>query len=151
MKIEPAILRVLPAENRSVGSSARKSTRSPTWVPSMSVMRTVEPAGADPAQPVPPLTTCMASIADTSSVVVGANGTTARRAARTTEGVGEHMELDGKSVLITGGSRGIGLETARRFLSLGARVTIGGVQEEKGERATDVPDVGVRLAGFVDG
>ena len=31
------------------------------------------------------------------------------------------MELDGTSVLITGGSRGIGMETARRFLSLGAR------------------------------
>jgi NADP-dependent 3-hydroxy acid dehydrogenase YdfG len=35
------------------------------------------------------------------------------------------MELDGKVVLVTGGSRGIGLETARAFASAGARVVLG--------------------------
>jgi NAD(P)-dependent dehydrogenase (short-subunit alcohol dehydrogenase family) len=36
------------------------------------------------------------------------------------------VELRGRSVLITGGSRGIGLETARLALARGADVTIGG-------------------------
>ena len=72
------------AEHRSVGSSARNRTRSPTG--SLDVGDAKRRAGgAVPAQPVPPLTTCIASIAGTSSVVVGANGTTARRAARTAE------------------------------------------------------------------
>src|SRR2546429_9289234 len=77
--MEPAILRVLPAENRAVGSFARNGTRSPTCVPSRSVMRSTELAGAVPAQPVPPVMTCMELIAGTSVVGVGANGTTGRR------------------------------------------------------------------------
>jgi NAD(P)-dependent dehydrogenase (short-subunit alcohol dehydrogenase family) len=59
------------------------------------------------------------------------------------------MELEGKAVLITGGSRGIGLEAARRFLSLGARVTIGGVQPENVARAAAELDAGNRVAGVV--
>jgi NAD(P)-dependent dehydrogenase (short-subunit alcohol dehydrogenase family) len=45
------------------------------------------------------------------------------------------MDLSGRSVLITGGARGIGLATARRFLSLGANVTIGGHRTESVQRA----------------
>jgi NAD(P)-dependent dehydrogenase (short-subunit alcohol dehydrogenase family) len=59
------------------------------------------------------------------------------------------MTFDGKSVLITGGTRGIGLETARRFLSLGARVTIGGVQPENVARAAASLDAGDRVASVV--
>src|SRR6266496_2321958 len=45
------------------------------------------------------------------------------------------MEFQGASVLITGGTRGFGLATARRFLELGARVTIGGLRRESVQRA----------------
>src|SRR5258708_21703019 len=40
------------------------------------------------------------------------------------------MDWEGRAVLITGGSRGIGLATAGRFLGIGASVMIAGRNEE---------------------
>jgi NAD(P)-dependent dehydrogenase (short-subunit alcohol dehydrogenase family) len=40
------------------------------------------------------------------------------------------FDLAGKVVVVTGGSRGIGLELARNFLEQGARVVICGRKEE---------------------
>ncbi|MBU1964396.1 MAG: SDR family NAD(P)-dependent oxidoreductase [Proteobacteria bacterium] len=39
-------------------------------------------------------------------------------------------DLNGKVVVVTGGSRGIGLELARNFLEQGARVVVCGRKEE---------------------
>jgi len=44
-------------------------------------------------------------------------------------------DLAGQAVLITGGSRGLGLELARQFLSLGCKVAICGRDEEQLARA----------------
>ncbi len=45
------------------------------------------------------------------------------------------MKIDGKRVLITGGSSGIGLETARALIAGGARVVITGRDAAKAEKA----------------
>jgi len=48
------------------------------------------------------------------------------------------MILKGKTVLITGGSAGIGLEAARQFLASGAKVIITGRNQEKLDVAKDL-------------
>jgi NAD(P)-dependent dehydrogenase (short-subunit alcohol dehydrogenase family) len=58
----------------------------------------------------------------------------------------EEGSLRGRSVLITGGSRGIGFATARRFLSRGANVTIGGRDETRLDAAREALDADRRLA-----
>jgi glucose 1-dehydrogenase len=47
------------------------------------------------------------------------------------------MALDNKVAIVTGGARGIGLATARRFLEDGARVVIGDLDEDAGSEAID--------------
>ena len=41
------------------------------------------------------------------------------------------MEIKGANILITGGNSGIGKETARQLVELGAKVVISGRDEEK--------------------
>ncbi len=41
------------------------------------------------------------------------------------------MELKGKTILITGGSAGIGLEAVKQFLNVGSKVIITGQRPSK--------------------
>ena len=55
-------------------------------------------------------------------------------------------ELRGKSVIITGGSKGIGRETARLFLQAGASVAITGRTAEALEKTRkELEDIGPRV------
>lgn len=60
--------------------------------------------------------------------------------------MGNPLDLDGKVVLVTGGSRGIGRGIATRFLEAGAEVLICGRTPPE-----NLPGVGSRLATFVAG
>jgi dehydrogenase/reductase SDR family protein 7B len=58
-------------------------------------------------------------------------------------------DLEGKSVIITGGSKGIGRETARVFLQAGASVTITGRSEESLKRTlADLKRIGPPVFGL---
>lgn len=45
------------------------------------------------------------------------------------------VDLDGRTIIITGASGGLGLETARQTLDLGARVILAVCDEDKGKIA----------------
>jgi NAD(P)-dependent dehydrogenase (short-subunit alcohol dehydrogenase family) len=58
--------------------------------------------------------------------------------------------LNGKGVLVSGGSRGIGLAAARRLLDEGSRVFVSGLDEAEVERAVlDLDPAGTRAEGQV--
>ncbi|GCE29667.1 short-chain dehydrogenase [Dictyobacter alpinus] len=57
--------------------------------------------------------------------------------------------LQGKGVLITGGSRGIGQATARRFLEEGARVCICGLEQDEVEQTVQTFSALGEITGFV--
>jgi NAD(P)-dependent dehydrogenase (short-subunit alcohol dehydrogenase family) len=58
--------------------------------------------------------------------------------------------LNGKGVLVSGGSRGIGLAAARRLLDEGSRVFVSGLDEAEVERAVlDLDPAGTRVEGQV--
>jgi NAD(P)-dependent dehydrogenase (short-subunit alcohol dehydrogenase family) len=58
--------------------------------------------------------------------------------------------LNGKGVLVSGGSRGIGLAAARRLLDEGSRVFVSGLDEAEVERAVlDLDPAGTRVEGHV--
>jgi len=56
------------------------------------------------------------------------------------------MTFDGKTVLVTGGTRGIGRATAAAFLAAGARVAVNGRAQDSVARAIDALGGGDRLA-----
>ena len=55
------------------------------------------------------------------------------------------MELKGKSVFITGSTRGIGLAMAHRFASLGANIVLNGRREIGEELISEFSDYGVQV------
>lgn len=60
------------------------------------------------------------------------------------------LDLHGKVVLITGGSRGLGLATAREFGSYGATIAICSTTAAELSRAVDdLERLGIRAAGFI--
>ncbi|WP_326543356.1 SDR family NAD(P)-dependent oxidoreductase [Pseudorhodoferax sp.] len=61
-----------------------------------------------------------------------------------------HIQFNGRRVLVTGSTGGIGFATARGFLAAGAEVVING-RSEAGVAAAlaQVPDAGARAIGFV--
>jgi NAD(P)-dependent dehydrogenase (short-subunit alcohol dehydrogenase family) len=63
-------------------------------------------------------------------------------------GVSPMRGLSGKGVLVSGGSRGIGLAAARRFLEEGCRVFVSGIDETEVKRAVlDLDPTGTRAEG----
>ena len=78
------------------------------------------------------------------AVAIGAAAFGALLAARTWQRRGAY-EFDGKSVLITGGSRGLGLVMARELAHEGARLTLIARDEEELDRA--VQDIRARYPG----
>lgn len=55
------------------------------------------------------------------------------------------MDFSGKRILVTGGSRGIGLSTAREFLRAGARVALNGSSNHSVDRALAELAAGARV------
>lgn len=58
----------------------------------------------------------------------------------------QHFSLEGQHAVVTGGARGIGLATCRRFLAAGATVTIADVNAEAAEAAVTELGPGARAA-----
>ncbi|MFI9050979.1 SDR family NAD(P)-dependent oxidoreductase [Streptomyces sp. NPDC053427] len=61
------------------------------------------------------------------------------------------LTREGKTAVITGAARGQGAEAARSFARLGARVVLGDVRDDLGEKAAalELGEHGIRVAGPV--
>jgi short-subunit dehydrogenase len=83
------------------------------------------------------------------ALVLTAAGVGAAVAARAFVRNRRRIELDGRVVLITGGSRGLGLVTAREFARLGARLALLARDADELERArVDLVGLGADVATF---
>ena len=59
--------------------------------------------------------------------------------------------LSGKIVLLTGAGGGIGLEAAKAFAEMGAKVLIAEIDREKGEKAAeDITEYSREIRGWID-
>ena len=59
--------------------------------------------------------------------------------------------LSGKIVLLTGAGGGIGLEAAKAFAEMGAKVLIAEIDREKGEKAAeDITEYSREIYGWID-
>jgi NADP-dependent 3-hydroxy acid dehydrogenase YdfG len=66
----------------------------------------------------------------------------------TASGIQREPELLGQTVVVIGGSAGIGLETARRARAEGAKLILTGRNPERLQRAANELDVSVSTAAF---
>ena len=57
--------------------------------------------------------------------------------------------FEGKTVVVTGGNRGIGFAIAKRFAEEGANIVIGSVEAQVEEAATDLEKLGVKAVGVL--
>ena len=68
----------------------------------------------------------------------------------TNRAIGDLVSLSGRSAVITGAARGIGLAITRRFLEAGARVVVADIDLRRAESAVETLDTSQATAAVVD-